>query len=76
VKELARTEGGLTSAQAAERLARFGPNELPRGRPVRLWQLIAAQMRDPLVIVLLIAALLTIGTGDWTDAGVIVSSSS
>ena len=29
------------------------------------------QLRDPLVLVLLAAAVLTVATGDWTDAAVI-----
>ena len=65
-------QGGLTSAEAAVRLARDGRNELPAARPVPLWRRVAAQVRDPLVLVLLAAAVLTIATGDWTDAGVIV----
>ena len=65
-------EGGLSSAEAAARLARFGPNELPRARRTPLWQMIAEQVRDPLVMVLLVAAVLTLVTGDWTDAGVIL----
>jgi len=65
-------QGGLTSAEAAVRLARDGRNELPAAHPVRLWRRVAAQARDPLVLVLLAAAVLTIATGDWTDAGVIV----
>jgi P-type Ca2+ transporter type 2C len=63
---------GLTSAQAASRLARDGRNVLPSPRPVRLWRRVAAQVRDPLVLVLLAAAVLTIATGDWTDASVIM----
>jgi Ca2+-transporting ATPase len=63
---------GLSSAEAAERLARGGPNELPRARVTPLWRLIADQVRDPLILVLLVAAALTLATGDWTDAGVIV----
>jgi P-type Ca2+ transporter type 2C len=39
---------------------------------VRLWRRVAAQVRDPLVLVLLAAAVLTVATGDWTDASVIV----
>jgi Ca2+-transporting ATPase len=65
-------DGGLSSAEAAERLARYGPNELPRARRTPLWQMIFGQLRDPLVIVLLVAAVLTLATGDWTDAGVIL----
>jgi P-type Ca2+ transporter type 2C len=64
-------EGGLSSAEAAARLARYGPNELPRARRTPLWRMIADQARDPLVIVLLVAVALTLATGDWTDAGVI-----
>src|SRR6185437_7031866 len=68
----AAADGGLSSAEAAARLARFGPNELPRARRTPLWRMIADQVRDPLVMVLLVAAVLTLVTGDWTDAGVIL----
>ena len=63
--------GGLSSAEAAARLARHGPNELPRARRTPLWRMVTDQVRDPLVLVLLVAAVLTLATGDWTDAGVI-----
>jgi P-type Ca2+ transporter type 2C len=63
---------GLTSAEAISRLSKFGPNELPKARPAPLWRLVASQLRDPLILVLLVAAALTLGTGDWTDASVIV----
>ncbi|MFB9476681.1 cation-transporting P-type ATPase [Nonomuraea salmonea] len=62
---------GLSSAEAALRLERDGPNLLPRKPPTPLWRRVAAQLRDPLMIVLLVAAVLTITTGDWTDAAVI-----
>ena len=63
---------GLSSAEAALRLRRYGPNELPRARRVPVWSLIASQLRDPLILVLLAAAVLTLATGDWTDASVIL----
>ncbi|GAA1646413.1 cation-transporting P-type ATPase [Nonomuraea maheshkhaliensis] len=63
---------GLTSAEAAARLARDGANLLPQKPPVPLWRRIATQLRDPLIIVLLIAAVLTVTTGDWADATVIM----
>jgi len=63
---------GLTSAEAAGRLARDGANALPTARRVRLWQRVVMQLRDPLIAVLLVAAALTVGTGDWPDAGVIL----
>src|SRR5690242_4569339 len=64
--------GGLSAGEAADRLASYGPNELPRARRTTLWRMIADQVRDPLVIVLIVAAVLTLATGDWTDAGVIL----
>ncbi|MFI6785934.1 cation-translocating P-type ATPase [Nonomuraea sp. NPDC050383] len=63
---------GLSSAEAAVRLERDGPNLLPQQPPVPLWRRVAAQLRDPLIIVLLVAAALTVATGDWTDTVVIM----
>ena len=63
---------GLSSAAAASRLEADGPNALPAPRPVSLWRRVIAQLRDPLVLVLLAAAVLTTATGDWTDATVII----
>jgi Ca2+-transporting ATPase len=72
IAQAVRPQRGLSSAEAAERLARDGRNVLPAPRRVRLWRRVAAQARDPLVLVLLAAAVLTTATGDWTDASVIV----
>ncbi len=63
---------GLTSAEAAARLARHGPNLLPVTPPVPVWWRVAGQLRDPLIIVLLVAAVLTAVTGDWADMTVIL----
>jgi Ca2+-transporting ATPase len=64
--------GGLSVAEAADRLAQYGPNELPRARRTPLWRLVADQLRDPLILVLLAAVVLTLATGDLADASVIV----
>ena len=64
--------GGLSAAEAPGRLARYGPNELPRARRTPLWRLVGGQLRDPLILVLLAAVVLTIATGDLADASVIV----
>ncbi|MFI7707384.1 cation-translocating P-type ATPase [Nonomuraea sp. NPDC049480] len=66
------TRSGLSSVEAAVRLERDGPNLLPQKPPVPLWRRVAAQLRDPLIIVLLVAAALTVATGDWTDTAVIM----
>jgi Ca2+-transporting ATPase len=64
--------GGLSSEEAAVRLERDGPNVLPGRPPTRLWRRVLTQLRDPLIVVLLAAAGLTIATGDSTDTAVIL----
>jgi Mg2+-importing ATPase len=63
---------GLASAEAAERLARFGPND-PAPRLRRSPVLIFLQLfANPLVLVLLFAALSSAVLGDATDAAIII----
>ena len=49
------TRLGLTGTEAAERLVRFGPNELAGEEPVPAWRRFLAQFEDVLVILLLVA---------------------
>ncbi|MEY2957917.1 MAG: hypothetical protein RLZZ01_485 [Actinomycetota bacterium] len=61
-------ERGLTAAEAADRLARLGANEIPEAPPVAWWTRLARQFTDPLVILLLIA--IAISLVAWaTDDG-------
>ena len=62
---------GLTMAEAAQRLARVGSNEIPQRGRISVWSSIGLQLRDPLIVVLLAACALTLMTGDFTDAAVI-----
>jgi Ca2+-transporting ATPase len=62
---------GLTAAEAAVRLAHHGPNVLPQAAVPGLAVRVLRSLRDPLVIVLLIALALTILTRDLSDAAVI-----
>ncbi|MDH2388853.1 cation-transporting P-type ATPase [Streptomyces sp. HNM0663] len=63
--------GGLTDAEAARRLAEHGRNEVTTRRSVPLYARIAAQLRDPLIMVLLGAIALTVAIGDHADTVVI-----
>src|SRR5690242_1069354 len=54
-------EGGLTAEEARRRLARCGLNELQAEAPVPAWRKFLAQFQDVLVILLLIAAAISIG---------------
>jgi Ca2+-transporting ATPase len=62
---------GLSSEEATARLAEFGRNEVRVHQRVSTWSSVGGQLRDPLILVLLGAAILTIATGDWVDAAVI-----
>ena len=48
--------GGLTTAQAQERLAKFGPNKLKEAEKPTLLQRFLAQLKDPMLIILMVAA--------------------
>ncbi|MFF0497267.1 cation-translocating P-type ATPase [Nocardia aobensis] len=63
---------GLSSAEAARLLARDGANTVPRRPPASWWQRVLRQLRDPLILVLVMAVVLTVATGDWTDMTVIL----
>src|SRR5687768_2267855 len=49
----ARPPTGLTSAEAATRLAELGPNEVPSAPPVPLARRVLAQLADPMILLLI-----------------------
>lgn len=56
-------EGGLTAAEAASRLASVGPNKLDEEEKTPLWKRFFEQMADPMVIMLIVAAVISAVTG-------------
>lgn len=62
---------GLSSSEAEKRLERDGPNALSEGRGVSWVRKLLEQFIEPLVVVLLGAAGLSVFLGDYVDAGVI-----
>ncbi|MCT9933733.1 cation-transporting P-type ATPase [Planotetraspora sp. A-T 1434] len=62
------TAAGLPREEAARRLAEYGPNTIGKRPRPPLWRRVLDQMRDPLILVLLAAAVLTLVTGDHPDA--------
>ena len=59
IKETESTLHGLTSLQAEERLQKNGPNELEAPPSLPMWKRFINQMKDPMIIILLIAALIS-----------------
>jgi Mg2+-importing ATPase len=61
---------GLTSTQAEGRLRQFGPNVLAEHR-VTAFGVLARQLRNPLLILLLSAAAISTTTGEVSDGAII-----
>ena len=70
---------GLTAAQAQERLAKYGPNKLKEGEKPTLLQRFLTQLKDPMLIILLIAAGVSALTGmlagenEWAEVIIILA---
>ena len=62
---------GLSSVEAAARLSEHGPNSLPEARQRGVVGRLLAQLRDPMILLLLAAGLVTTLLGDVTDTAVI-----
>jgi P-type Mg2+ transporter len=62
--ELATTDGGLTSDEAARRLLVYGDNDATAPKRVPAWLRFVQRLANPLVIILLLASALSAATGD------------
>ncbi|MBA6440522.1 cation-transporting P-type ATPase [Streptomyces sp. GMR22] len=62
----------MSGEEAARRLGEYGANVVARERRTPVWRRVLQQLRDPLIVVLLVAAVLTLTTGDFPDASVIL----
>ena len=65
---LASRPKGLTPAEAEAVLDRVGPNELQAAAGVSAWEILGAQFKNVLIVILLIATLLSAVLGHGTEA--------
>lgn len=66
---------GLSQGEGARRLAGYGENKLEKAKPPGLLRQVLAQLRDPMILVLLAAAALSFFAGggqDWLDTAIIL----
>lgn len=70
-QQLGSGASGLTSAEAASRLLRYGPNTLGGRRRLSLPLEFLGRFRNPLVLILLAAAVISALTGDLTSCIII-----
>ena len=71
MERLDSSPGGLSGAEAAARLIRFGPNLIHAERKRALLLQFLAKFRNPLVIILLAASALSAFTGDAASFSII-----
>ena len=70
---------GLTTAQARERLEKYGPNKLKEAEKPTLLQRFIAQLKDPMLIILMAAAGVSALTGvlsgepEWAEVIIILT---
>ncbi|MCC7009496.1 MAG: magnesium-translocating P-type ATPase [Acidobacteria bacterium] len=64
---------GLPAAEAADRLEAVGPNELRIRRTFTRLRVLAHQCASPLLLLLVFAALASLVTREWFDAGIVLT---
>ncbi|MFA5354120.1 MAG: cation-transporting P-type ATPase, partial [Thermodesulfovibrionales bacterium] len=66
-------ENGLTSAQAAERLARYGPNQLTEAPRPSFLHMLWRQFNNFIVMLLIVASIVSALLGEWIDSSAIMA---
>lgn len=75
MEELETGQSGLTQQEAKRRLEKIGPNELAAPNPPSLFRRVLGQLKDPMILVLLAAAGLSLAASrgrDWLDGAIIL----
>lgn len=70
---LGSAHDGLDQAEVSRRLELHGPNRLAEAPPPSLLTRLARQFNNLLLIVLMVAAVVTVAIGHWIDGGVIAA---
>ncbi|GAA6010971.1 hypothetical protein JCM11491_005889 [Sporobolomyces phaffii] len=66
-------DDGLNDSAVKERQARDGPNELSGGGGVSVWSILAGQVFNAMVLVLVICMAVSFGIESWIEGGVIAA---
>ena len=73
VDDLRGSSDGLSAAEAAARLRRWGANEIPTAVGPGVLTVFLRQFASPLIFVLIFAAALSVWLGEYSDAGFIAA---
>jgi Mg2+-importing ATPase len=64
--------GGLSAAEAAARLQRYGPNAFDGAKRAGVLGLYINQFKSPLVLILIVASAVSLLASEWVDAAVVL----
>ena len=67
-KELQTTHEGLSKKEAKERQEKYGKNILPKKKPDSIIKIFLNEFKDPMVILLIIAIIVSLIVGEFIDA--------
>ena len=62
---------GLSGAEAASRLSRYGPNEITAEKPPSMWSVALQQLRDPMNIMLVAVTVVSLLIGEVSTAVIV-----
>jgi len=71
LKALGTTESGLSRAEAAKRLQKYGKNELRAKIRVPLWLLFLSQFKELLILILILGGFISYFIGNYRDGSII-----
>jgi Ca2+-transporting ATPase len=71
LKQLDSSAKGLSSAEAARRIEKYGPNTLKEEKKISPWQIFFGQFKNFLIILLIVATVISLFLGETLDAIVI-----
>ncbi|MEO8277272.1 MAG: magnesium-translocating P-type ATPase [Thermoanaerobaculia bacterium] len=64
---------GLLPAEALVRQKRYGPNAIRSRQQATALRLLLRQFKSPLVLILIFAAAISLGVGEWTGASIVLA---
>ena len=67
------SKAGLSGKEFEERLAQYGENKLAEGKTKSMLQRFFEQLKDFMVIVLIVASAISLALGEWEEAVIIVA---
>ena len=71
LKTLESKRDGLSSEDVEKRLLEYGKNELTEKASVPTWKIFLESFKDPMVIILIVAAVIQIATGSIMESLII-----